>query len=191
MVSDTTTPPGPADIDEPATGHYLLVWQARGHAWVLQSGRRARLEPGRALLVDARRPHTIRYISRHHDELIIAIPCDKLDTHVGRVEDLTVRPFDTDEPASRLLVLLMGLIQRERDQRSASEALSLSEALVSVVAAALRELHGGWVREPSMSDRYRIECLSRYVKSLLPNVDLSDGPMRRGPRSIGSTALLH
>jgi len=85
----------------------------------------------------------------------------------------------------------MGLIQRERENRTASEALSLSEALVSIVAAALRELPGGWVREPSRDDLYRIECLSRYVKSLLPHADLPTRPLERSARTGGSTALLH
>lgn len=191
MQAGTTSSPGHADMDEPGIGHYLLVWQARGHAWVLQGGRRARLEPGTALLIDGRRPHTIRYISRRHDEMVLAIPCDKLDAHVGRVDDLTVKVFDTDEPASRLLVLLLGLIRRETQNRPLQKDVSLSDALTSVVAAALRELPGGCVREPSMADIYRIECLSRYVRSLLPDADVPVCPAPREPRRSGSTALLH
>ena len=191
MAAGKTTAAGHADIDEPGTGHYLLIWQARGHAWVLQSGRRARLEPGLALLIDGRRPHTIRYISRHHDELVLAIPCDQLDAHVGRIEDLTITPFDPDEPASRLLVLLLGLVQREQGRRPPEQALSLSEALVSVVAAALRELPGGSLREASLAERYRIECLGRYVRTLLPDVELPSCFAACRGRAEAAGALLH
>lgn len=169
----------PSGDDDTTNGHYLLHWQARGHAWVLQNGRRARLEPGGAVLIDARRPYQISYISARHDELVLPIPCKKLDAMIRDAESLTIRVLHAEEPAIHLLGLLMTVIQRERTRRAIREEvreLSLSEAVVSVVAAALRELPGpGRSREPSVDETYRLASLGRYLKSLLPQVDLSAG----------------
>ena len=172
-------------------GHYLLHWQARGHAWVLQGGRRARLEPGLAVLIDTRRPYKIHYLSARHHELVLAIPCDQLDAMIRGAEDLTVRVLDTDEPAGRLLALLMGLVQQERERRPGREELSLAEALTSVIAAALRELPGeGVARERSPLEAYSIACLRHYVNSLLPQLDRVGMPGARVARRVMRDAAL-
>lgn len=176
--------PGAGGRDARASdaGHYLLLWQQQGCCWVIQDDRRVELEPGAAVLLDERRPHDIRWGSESHDEIVLQIPCARLDAHVSCVSDLTMTAIDGNLPTGRLLGSMLRLLQRDRPHWSANSHLSLTEALISVIAAALRDLPDANVRKPSRLHGYYLECVRRYVSEHVRDANLT---VRRIAQAVG------
>ncbi|MGA0610151.1 helix-turn-helix domain-containing protein [Caldimonas sp. KR1-144] len=166
--------PGSNATAEPVE-HYLLLWQRAGAGWASQEDRRAVLAPGVAVLIDERRPYAIHYGPGEHDEVMLQIPCNRLETHIRDAQDLTLIAIDNDGPAGRLLASIMSLLRDARVSAPSRTKLSLSEAMTSVVAAALRELPGAKVREPSKLHGYYLRCVQRYLDEHVREPDLSVG----------------
>jgi len=162
-----------------ADGYYLIQIQRQGSSTVCQDDRTAVLEPGDFALHDSTRPFELLFEDESHDVTTLRLPCSALDIHVSNVQELTATTISASSSAGKLLGSMISMLSRDFSRMPTSAALSLSEAIVSLIAAGLRSLPTANLKRPSSLQAYHVGRVHAYVNAHLRDPDLSVGAIAR------------
>lgn len=159
--------------------YYLIQIQREGTGVVCQDDRTAVLQPGDFALHDSTRPFELAFDSENHRVITLKLPCSALDIHVSNIQELTATTISGTSPAGRLLGSTIAMLARDLSRLPTSAALSLSEAIISLVAAGLRSLPTANLKRPSSLQAYHVGRVHAYVNQHLRDPDLSVGSIAR------------
>lgn len=151
----------------------LVMLQRSGRGRVLQDGREARLSPGDFVLYDTARPYELHFDGSFHEVVVVQLPRIELQQHTANFHDLTATALPGRKPIGKLLLTMIDSMWRDAEGLQASSALGVSEALVSIIAAALRGLQDLSVRRPSNLSVYHINRVRAYVMEHIRDPKLS------------------
>lgn len=169
----------PERIRRDRDSYYLIQIQREGTGIVCQDGRSAVLKPGDFALHDSTRPFELVFGDHDHDVTTLRLPCSALDIHVSNIQELTATTIDGSAAAGQLLGSMVTMLARDFSRLPAPAALSLSEAITSMVAAGLRSLPMANVKRPTSLHAYHVARIQSYVREHLRDPDLSVASIAR------------
>lgn len=175
----------PAAIARDTEDCFLVATQSIGHGYVEQDGRETLMEPGDFSIYHSARPYTLRF-GGAFEEIILKVPGDALRRVMPEVESFTAVKVSGDSGPGRLLAGMLHALRRDTDCLPAPAARSVSETLVSLVAAGLQGGAEGPRVEQTALQSYHLERIRRCIEDNLHDPDLTmEMVARRLSMSIG------
>lgn len=169
----------PDRIRREPDAYYLVQIQRQGTGIVCQDGRSAVLKPGDFALHDSTRPFELIFDDQGHDVTTLRVPCSALDIHVSNIHELTATAVSGSVAAGHLLASMVTMLARDFSRLPTPAAQSLSEAIISLVAAGLRSLPVANVKRPTNLQAYHVGRVHAYVNEHLRDPDLSVAAIAR------------
>jgi AraC-like DNA-binding protein len=151
----------------------LVQIQRVGRSMVCQDGREAVLAPGDFVLYDTSRPYDLSFEGAEHDLIVVRLPRSALDLHVLNLHDLTATTVPGTCAAGHLMLTMVDTLQRDIDRLHPSSAVSLSEAITSMIAAGLRGLPGANNRKQSNLSAFHVARVKAYLTEHLRDPELT------------------
>lgn len=165
----------PACINKEAEDYYLVQVQRAGHGSVRQEGRQATLGAGDFAVYDCTRPYELHFDSDHHDVTVLRIPRTCLETQVSGLAQLTATTITKQSAAASMLMAMLETLQVDLEKLHPSSADSVSEGLVSIIAAGLRGLPRANLCKTSNLQTYHLARTKAYLREHLRDPGMTVG----------------
>lgn len=156
-----------SDIRRETEDYFLVQVQRTGRGVVCQDERQAVLEPGDFAIYDCTRPYELHFDGSHHDVSVLRVPRTCLENAVGSVNELTATTVHRQSTPASLLLSMLDPLHANIANVHPSAAGSMSDSVVSIVAAGLRSLPSANARRPSNLQAYHLERAKAYVRNHL------------------------
>ena len=167
----------------------LVQIQRTGRCLVRQDGREALLSAGDFALYETTRPYDLSFDGAEHDVIVVRLPRSALDPHVVNLHELTAKTVPGSSAAGHLMLTMVDTLQRNIRQLHPASAVSLSDAITSVIAAGLRGLPGANTRRESSLRAFHVARIKSYVAEHLRDPDLNvagiAAAMKMSPDHLG------
>lgn len=165
----------PACIRKEAEDYYLVQLQRAGHGFVRQGGRQAALAAGDFAVYDCTRPYELHFDSDYHDVTVLRLPRTCLETSVSGMAQLTATTVTRQSAAASLLMAMLEALHVDLDKLHPSSADSVSEGLVSIIAAGLRGLPEANLCKASNLQTYHLGRIKAYLREHLRDSGMTVG----------------
>ncbi|MBN3782859.1 helix-turn-helix domain-containing protein [Burkholderia sp. Ac-20345] len=165
----------PACICKETEDHYLVQVQQAGQSVVCQDGRQAALGAGDFTLYDCTRPYALQFDSDRHDVTVLRLPRNRLETSVSGLSQLTAVTVPRQSVAAKLLMTMLETLDDDLENLHSSSADSVSEGLVSIIAAGLRGLPGANLRKASNLQIYHLARVKAFLREHLREPGITVG----------------
>lgn len=169
----------PEGIRRDPESHYIIQVQRSGCSVVSQDGRCATLKAGDFALYDSNRPFELVFDEHGHDITTLRVPCSALDIHVSNIQELSASTIAASSAPGRMLSSMLSMLERDYSRLTPSAALSMSEAITSLIAAGLRSVPTANHKRPSSLQAYHVGRVHAYVNDHLRDPDLSVASIAR------------
>jgi AraC-like DNA-binding protein len=163
----------PSLIGKDDRASLLVQIQRAGRCVVRQDNREAVLSPGDFVLFDTTRPYDLIFDCPEHEVMVVRLPRTALEPHVMNLHELTSITVPGSCAAGHLMLTMVDTLQRSADSLHPSSALSLSEAITSMIAAGLRGLPGANTRRPSNLYSFHVARVKAHVADHLRDPGLT------------------
>ncbi len=153
---------------------YLLVLMLRqGRGLICQDGRTAVLGVNDLAVVDTSRPYELLFEHGSHDVAVLRVGRQKMLAHVANLESVSAIAIAGQYGIGRVLGSMVDGLTPGADSMVASTAFAVSDALLTVVGAALQELPGAHGSRPSNMAAFHAARVRAYIEENLRNPGLS------------------
>jgi AraC-like DNA-binding protein len=159
------------EIAENDPGLIKLGLQVRGYSLVVQDGREAALTPGDFAIYDTGRPYDL-YFDDSFRMLVVMFPAESLQLRPGDISSLTASRVSGRQGLGSLTSSLLGAMGQQLSDGLMPDAMSVSDALLSLVSAVFAER----IRPESPLASQRLVLLARiqaYISAHLADPELS------------------
>jgi AraC-like DNA-binding protein len=151
----------------------LVLVQREGRGTLHQDGRVGVMKPGDFVLNDCTRPYELAFEGDRHDICMLRLPRHLLAVHVPNVEELSAITVSGSSPAGSLLRTMVDTLCDGVSDLPPASAVSVCDAITSVVGAGLRSLPEANRRKPSKLTAYHLARIRAYVQEHLRDPELS------------------
>lgn len=151
--------------------HLFVTLTLCPDAYLSQSGRTSRQRPGEIVLFDSAQPYTCT-LPQGDDQIVLAIPRQRLLSHMPHYEQFLSRTLDNQSPLGNLARSMLLEMWGAHAQSGVVDE-RLNGALLDVLASAFEAAYGSTLIETTHRRDDRLERAKRYILENLHDTNLS------------------